>query len=119
MEILPSNSPPQLLTNVEVLSLLKLNPPKEDSLSAQTLGYLKKNTPKSICPVIKMVRSGDSKKLVPDPNQDPNPDDKGVRNMMKSLLRFGLEQGEVLQIVNLMPDNAPLLSVVIPEAEER
>ena len=119
MEILPSNEPPQLLTNVEVLSLLQQNPPKDDSLPALTLGYLKKSTPKSICATLTMVKLKGSKKLVPDPDQDPNPDDKGVRDLMEKLSRYGLEHGEVLQIVNLMPDNVPLLNVIIPEAEER
>ena len=54
-----------------------------------------------------------------DPSQSPNPDTKNLKTLMGDLLARGLEQCEVLQVVNLMPDNAPLLSCCIAEVDGR
>ena len=33
--------------------------------------------------------------------------------------KYSLEKTEIIQLVNLLPDNLPLLNVVLPEVEER
>jgi len=129
MEVLStgSNEPPELLTNVEVRSLLltnmqatKMRAGKEsdsEQFHNKVLKYLKKSS----------VDNGHfNEKAIKSAPGQPSAQ-IGAEYLAKcadllKLLRsdgFHLEEVEIMQIVNILPGNRPLLTVIISEFEER
>mmetsp|Transcript_28142 Transcript_28142/g.53270 ORF Transcript_28142/g.53270 Transcript_28142/m.53270 type:complete len:112 (+) Transcript_28142:279-614(+) len=92
MEILSSPNAPDLLTNHEVLTLLSLKSPSLTPFQSSCHTYLTS---------------------LPSPTSPPSL----LQNLSHPSL--SLENSEILQLVNLMPDNIPLLNVILPEVEER
>jgi hypothetical protein len=125
MEVLSTgDAPPELVTNVEVRSLLltnaaanskktKKHESHSDIFHGKVLKYLKKTACDNGHFDEKLPRTGT--------------DSVGAAYLSKcgallSLLRskeFHLEEVEIMQIINHLPNNRPLLTVIVTDFEER
>ncbi|GMI08331.1 hypothetical protein TrLO_g6486 [Triparma laevis f. longispina] len=112
MEILSSPQQPDLLTNHEVMTLLTSNlaPPKSKKKPVS-----KKNQPNTKSPPPSAFQTSALTYLT------SLPPPLSPLSLLRTLSspKYSLEKTEIIQLVNLLPDNLPLLNVVLPEVEER